>query len=308
MVSFNYPTPQTDPQGSPKETLPTMYDLPSEYPEEPGLPDEFHDWQAQLLSLTFCPPHYPLSQIFYASDLNIYYDVHHPLWHKRPDWFGVVGVPRLYNDVDMRLSYVVWQEGVNPFVVVELLSPGTEREDLGEQVIPAPNSQPEQGEGNGQESQLSTEDKPPRKWQVYEQILQIPYYVVFSRYTNQLRAFKLNEAHYQELEVQDGRVWMSELDLGLGLWQGEFQGINRLWLRWYDAQGNWILTEAEQERQRAEQERQRAEQERQRAEQERHRAEQERQRAEVVQARLDALMERLRESGIDPDTFFQDQG
>jgi Uma2 family endonuclease len=75
MVSFNYPTPQTDPQGSPKETLPTMYDLPSEYPEERGKPDEFHDWQAQLLSLTFCPPHYPLSQIFYASDLNIYYDV-----------------------------------------------------------------------------------------------------------------------------------------------------------------------------------------------------------------------------------------
>jgi len=293
MVSFNYPVPQTDPPCSPRETLPTMYDLPSEYPEEPGLPDEFHDWQAQLLSLTFCPPHYPLSQIFYASDLNIYYDVHHPLWHKRPDWFGVVGVPRLYNDVDMRLSYVVWQEGVNPFVVVELLSPGTEREDLGEQII-APDSEPEQGGGNGQESQLPSEDKPPRKWQVYEQILQIPYYVVFSRYTNQLRAFKLNGAHYQELELQDRRVWMSELDLGLELWQGEFQGINRLWLRWYDTQGNWILTEAERERQRAEHERQRAEHERQRA--------------EATQARLDALMERLRESGIDPDTFFPDQG
>ncbi len=291
MVSFNYPVPQTDPPCSPRETLPTMYDLKSEDPEEPGLPDEFHDWQAQLLSLTFCPPHYPLSQIFYASDLNLYYDVRHPLWYKRPDWFGVVGVPRLYDDVDMRLSYVVWQEGVNPFVVVELLSPGTEREDLGEQVI-AP--EPEQGRGNGQESQRSTEDKPPRKWQVYEQILHIPYYVVFSRYTNQLRAFKLNGAHYQELEVQDGRVWMSELGLGLGLWQGEFQGINRLWLRWYDAQGNWILTEAERERQRAEQERQRAEQERQRA--------------EAAQARLDAVMERLRESGIDPDTFFPDQG
>jgi len=318
MVSFNYPVPQTDPPCSPRETLPTMYDLKSEDPEEPGLPDEFHDWQAQLLSLTFCPPHYPLSQIFYASDLNLYYDVRHPLWYKRPDWFGVVGVPRLYDDVDMRLSYVVWQEGVNPFVVVELLSPGTEREDLGEQVI-AP--EPEQGRGNGQESQRSTEDKPPRKWQVYEQILHIPYYVVFSRYTNQLRAFKLNGAHYQELEVQDGRVWMSELGLGLGLWQGEFQGINRLWLRWYDAQGNWILTEAEQERQRAEQERQRAEQERQRAEQERQRAEQERiqksqalqqaqqdrQRAKATQAQLDGLIERLRESGIDPDTFFQDQ-
>ncbi|MEQ9551391.1 MAG: Uma2 family endonuclease [Coleofasciculus sp. G3-WIS-01] len=315
MVSFNYPVPQTDPPCSPRETLPTMYDLPSEDPEEPGLPDEFHDWQAQLLSLTFCPPHYPLSQIFYASDLNLYYDVRHPLWYKRPDWFGVVGVPRLYDDVDMRLSYVVWQEGVNPFVVVELLSPGTEREDLGEQVNQVRESELEQGVGNGQDIQRSTEDKPPRKWQVYEQILHIPYYVVFSRYTNQLRAFKLNGAHYQELEVQDGRVWMSELGLGLGLWQGEFQGINRLWLRWYDAQGNWILTEAEQERQRAEQERQRAEQERQRAEQERiqkaqalQQAQQDRQRAKAAQAQLDALIERLRESGIDPDTFFQDQG
>ncbi|OBQ33610.1 MAG: hypothetical protein AN487_20005, partial [Anabaena sp. CRKS33] len=31
------------------ETMPTMYDLPSENPEEPGLPDEFHDFQPQLL-------------------------------------------------------------------------------------------------------------------------------------------------------------------------------------------------------------------------------------------------------------------
>ncbi len=33
---------QTDPPRSPKEFLPTMYDLPSEDPEEPGLPDEYH--------------------------------------------------------------------------------------------------------------------------------------------------------------------------------------------------------------------------------------------------------------------------
>jgi hypothetical protein len=34
--------PQSDPPRSPRETLPTMYDFPSEFPEEPGLPDEFH--------------------------------------------------------------------------------------------------------------------------------------------------------------------------------------------------------------------------------------------------------------------------
>jgi Uma2 family endonuclease len=296
MFPLKYPVPQTDPPLSPREALPTMYDLKSEDPEEPGLPDEFHDLQAQVLSLTFRPPHYPTSQVFSASDMNLYYDVRHAQWYKRPDWFGVVGVPRLYDEVDIRLSYVVWQEGVDPFVVVELLSPGTEKEDLGEkeqEKLPLVSEEPA---GNGQAIQPETEDKPPRKWEVYEQILRIPYYVVFSRYTDQLRAFKLVGAHYQELELQEPRVWMSELELGLGLWQGEYQGIERLWLRWYDAQGNWILTQAEQERLRAEQERQRAEQERLRAEQERLRAEQ-------AEERLQSLIQRLRESGIDPDAF-----
>jgi len=38
-----------------------MYDLPSEDPEEPGLPDEFHLWQAEL-SQTFRPPQYAAEQ------------------------------------------------------------------------------------------------------------------------------------------------------------------------------------------------------------------------------------------------------
>lgn len=280
MFPVKYPVPQTDPPRSPRETLPTMYDLPSEDPEEPGLPDQFHDLQPQLLSLTFRPPHYSAAQVFSASDMNLYYDVRHAQWYKRPDWFGVVGVPRLYDEVDMRLSYVVWQEGVNPFVVVELLSPGTEKEDLGENEQEKLPLESEELVSNGQAIQPQTENKPPRKWEVYEQILRIPYYVVFSRYTNRLRVFKLVGAHYQEL-LQE-RVWISELDLGLGLWSGDYQGIERAWLRWYDAQGIWIPTEAEQEQQRAEV------------------AES---RAEVAESKLESLMQRLQESGIDPDTL-----
>jgi Uma2 family endonuclease len=268
-----------------------MYDLPSEDPEEPGLPDEFHDLQPQLLSLTFRPPHYRASQVFSASDMNLYYDVRHEQWYKRPDWFGVVGVPRLYDEVDMRLSYVVWQEGVNPLVIVELLSPGTEKEDLGENDEEKLPPESEELTGNGQIIQPESVNKPPRKWEVYEQILRIPYYVVFSRYTNQLRVFKMVGAHFQELELQEARVWMPELDLGLGLWHGEYQGIERSWLRWYEAQGDWIPTEAEQERAEKAQALQQAEQERQRAEE--------------AEAKLESLIQRLRESGIDPDTFLK---
>ena len=44
---------QTEPPLPPWETLPTMYDLPSENPEEKGLPDDFHFLQPLLLYLTF---------------------------------------------------------------------------------------------------------------------------------------------------------------------------------------------------------------------------------------------------------------
>ncbi|MCY7277187.1 MAG: Uma2 family endonuclease [Phormidesmis sp. CAN_BIN44] len=231
--------PHTNPPLSPKLTLPTMYDLPSEDPEEPGLPDEFHDLQPQLLSTTLRLVDYSRDRVFTGSDLNLYYDVHHPQWYKRPDWFLALGVSRLYEGVDLRSSYVIWQEGISPFVVVELLSPGTEKEDLGQNAESASNPILEAGQPES--------ETPPRKWDVYEKILRVPYYVVFSRYTNQMRVFQLVGSDYQEqrLDSDRPRFWFDGLKVGLGLWQGEFDGITRSWLRWYDAQDNWLLTDAE---------------------------------------------------------------
>lgn len=146
---------------------------------------------------------------------------------------------RLYEQRELRLSYVIWQEGVDPSVVVELLSPGTEKEDLGQT--------------------LRAVNQPPTKWEVYERILRVPYYIVFDRYTNQLRIFTLIADRYTALDLQEPRFWMASLELGIGLWLGSYQGMERQWLRWYDATGNWIPTPAEQEHQRAEQEYRRAE-------------------------------------------------
>ncbi len=229
---------QTSPPLSPRHTLPTMYDLPSEDPEEPGLPDEFHLLQPELLRQTFSPPTYEADQIFAASDLNLYYDLRHPQWYKRPDWFAVLGVPRLYDDQDLRLSYVMWQEGIAPFVVVELLSPGTEKEDLGRS--------------------LRDVSQPPNKWTVYEQILRVPYYFVFNRHTDELQAFGLVQERYQPLSQTGAGFWLEAAELGLGLWRGQYQGVERLWLRWYDRDLQWILTPAEREAQRADSEKQRA--------------------------------------------------
>jgi Uma2 family endonuclease len=187
--------------------------------------------------------------VFTACDLNLYYDVTHPKWYKRPDWFGVVGVPRLYEGRDLRLSYVIWQEGVSPFVVVELLSPGTEDEDLGRTI--------------------AQRGKPPTKWQVYEQILRVPYYIVFSRYTNEVQAFRLLAGAYEPTELREGRLLIPQLGLSLGLWQGSFRDIDRLWLRWMKASGELILVPSEE--------------------------------AIAADQRAERLAARLRELGVDPD-------
>ncbi|MGD1909016.1 MAG: Uma2 family endonuclease [Leptolyngbyaceae cyanobacterium] len=248
---------QTDPPRSARQTLPTMYDLPSEDLEEAGLPDEYHYLQPQLLSATLRLTRYAADEVFSVGDMNLYYDVDHPLWHKRPDWFAVVGVPRLYEGQEMRLSYVVWQERVNPFVVVELLSPGTEKEDLGQT-------------NRDEERQIKlNRETPPTKWEVYEQILRIPYYCLFDRYTNRFRAFRLVGGHYQAMETSDQRVSIPELELSLGTWQGSYQGIERLWLRWYAADGQMIPTDME--------------------------------RSNRAEEQAERLAQRLRELGVDPD-------
>ncbi len=211
----------------PSETLPTMYDLPSEDPEESGLPDQFHEFQPNLLRKTCKPTTYLPSDIFVGVDLNLYYDLRHTRWHKRPDWFLVAGVKAPEQQEELRLSYVTWQEGVNPLLVIELLSPGTEDEDLGRNV--------------------RVIGQPPTKWEVYERILRVPFYVVYDRYENNLRVFAIQGVKYQEvsLDRENPRFWIEELGLGLGLWQGQCEGVEGKWLRWYDINQEWIPTETE---------------------------------------------------------------
>jgi Uma2 family endonuclease len=216
---------QQHPPRSAADSLPTMYDLPSESPEDLGLPDEFHDFQPKLLRETCQPPTYPVSEIFIGADLNLYYDGKRPQWYKRPDWFLVLGTTVADRVEDLRWSYVTWQEGISPFLVIELLSPGTEDEDLGQK--------------------LRELGKPPLKWEVYERILRVPFYVVFDRYEQQLRVFALEQGHYRSIELAEPRYWFEELGLGLGVWSGRHQGAEGQWLRWYDAAGDWIPTDGE---------------------------------------------------------------
>jgi acyl CoA:acetate/3-ketoacid CoA transferase alpha subunit len=79
------------------------------------------------------------------------------------------------------------------------------------------------------------------------------------------------------------------LGVELGLWQGVYQNSDLPWLRWWDANGNLLLTGWET----SEQEKLVAQQERLIAQQERLIAQQERQKNEI-------LIAQLRAAGIEP--------
>ncbi|MBV9124800.1 MAG: Uma2 family endonuclease, partial [Planctomycetes bacterium] len=162
-----------------------------------------------------------------------------------PDVLLAVGV-RQGTDLTERenLSYFVWTRGKVPDVAIEIVS---------------------NREGGEDSSKL----------RIYARI-GVPYYVIFDPEDllrgGVLRVFGRSELRYCPLAEP---YFLEELGLGVRLWEGEFEGIQRSWLRWCDRAGNVIPTGAE-------------------------RAEVEQQRAERAEKELAALRAKLREQGIEP--------
>ncbi|WYL92856.1 MAG: Uma2 family endonuclease [Gloeotrichia echinulata IR180] len=219
-------------------------------------------------------------QMLIASNFGLCATVNGQLIIKAPDWVYVSAVKEILSD---RKSYTPILEGEIPTVVMEFLS-----------------------ETDGGEYSVKR-IYPPGKWFFYEQILQIPIYVIFEPDGGLLEYYQLKNGRYELiLPDENGRHWVDSLGLFLGTWQGTKEARTGYWLRWWDKSGNlllWAVEQIEQERQRAEQERQRAEQERQRAEQESERAEQESERAEQESQQKERLMAYLRSTGIDPNNL-----
>lgn len=119
----------------------------------------------------------------------------------------------------------------------------------------------------------------------------VAYYIVFDplKYLskNMLQVYKRGAISYH-LQTD---FWLEEINLGLTLWSGEFEGqFWDQWLRWCDQSGNILLTGDEKvllEKERANSEKQRADAEKERADAEKQRA--------------DRLAQILKEQGIDPN-------
>jgi Uma2 family endonuclease len=226
------------------------------------------------------------------ANVGVFYELHEdPIV---PDVFLSLGVqhPEDYTPRENR-SYFVWEFGKLPEVCIEIVS-NKEGDEINL-------SRKSQRKGKT----LSKKDR-------YGQI-GIRYYIVFDPLKrlqdemngSQVQIFgRLLPGQQSELQllqsltIAGDSVWLSDIGIGLTLWEGTFEGnVSRLWLRWCDRDGIVIPTGAE----RAENERCRAENERRRAENERYRAENAESRAENAESRAQRLADRLRELGLNPE-------
>ena len=190
-----------------------------------------------------------------GQDSGIYWRITDPPQRgaEAPDWFYVPNVPPSLNG-QMRRSYVLWQEYVAPLIILEFVS----------------------GDGSEERDKTSlwtaeTEGKKPGKFWIYEQVIRPAFYGIYEVEKASVEVYHLIENRFELLPQNErGHYPIPALNVELGIWQGQYQNVQLPWLRWWDSQGNLLLTgdeRAEIERQRAETERQRAEIEHQRAEQ-----------------------------------------
>ncbi|MBH8577935.1 Uma2 family endonuclease [Nostocaceae cyanobacterium CENA369] len=216
---------------------PTQADLPC----DDGIPMETqrHKVQMDMLIDTLSPWLSARSDGYVGGNMFVYFSLAQVKNQdfRGPDFFAVLGVPK-----KERLSWVVWEEGKPPDVVIELLSESTAAQDKNEKKL------------------------------IYQNLLRVPEYFWFDPFNSEDWAgFFLNRGVYQSIVPNTKNQLVSQsLGLALVLWQGHYKGIDTTWLRWATLDGELLPTAqeiADEERQRADQAQQRADQAQQRADQ-----------------------------------------
>ena len=214
---------------------------------------------------------HPDGQYCIGQDSGIYWRLIEPpeKGAEAPDWFYVPNVSP-FLDGEYRRSYVLWKESVAPLIAIEFVS------------------------GNGNEERDATPpsaDKKVGKFWVYEQAIRIPFYAIFDAWKDILEVYHLVDGRYTKMEPnQRGHFAIAPMAVEIGLQQQIQQREMTTWLRWWDEDGNLLLTGDE----RAIAEKQARLNAEAIADQERLIANQERQQKEKLEAYLRSL-------GINPD-------
>jgi Uma2 family endonuclease len=215
--------------------IPTQDDLP--YDDNENMETSRHKHQMDLLLETIYPWLEKRQNGYAGGNMFVYFSLSQVKNqdYKGPDFFCVLDV-----DQKERKSWVVWEEGKAPDLVIELLSDSTASHDKNEKKI------------------------------IYQNKMRVPEYFWYDPFnSDDWAGFSLLNGVYQPLKLDEEKRYISkQLQLALVRWQGVYRGIDTTWLRWQTLEGELLPTDKEvsdMEKQRAEVEKQRAEVEKQRA-------------------------------------------
>ncbi|MFP4414847.1 MAG: Uma2 family endonuclease, partial [Coleofasciculus sp.] len=83
----------------------------------------------------------------------------------------------------------------------------------------------------------------PGKFWIYEQVIRPAFYGIYEASRASIEVYHLIEGQYQVIPANErGHYAIAPLGLELGIWQGQYQNVELPWLRWWDDQGNLLLT------------------------------------------------------------------
>jgi Uma2 family endonuclease len=153
-----------------------------------------------------------------ASNMALVVKINQQIIVKAPDWFYVSKVNPVGKNV-IRRSYSPHIDGEVPAIAMEFLS-------------------------QEETSEYSMRPTPPYgKMYFYEQILQIPIYVIFDPQDGRLEVRTLDSSGKYEIQPldQNGRFFVEPLGLYLGGWYGSRLDQTFYWLRWWDADQRLLL-------------------------------------------------------------------
>ncbi len=192
---------------------PTQKDLPCD--DDVPMETQRHKLQMDILIETLYPWLEQRDNGYVGGNMFLYFSLEQARNQdfRGPDMFVVLDVPK-----GERLSWVVWEEGKAPNVVIELLSPSTSHKDKHEKRL------------------------------VYQNQVRVPEYFWFDPFNaNDLVGFSLQHGTYQVLtpDVQD-RLISQQLNLALVTWRGGYCGVETIWLRWQTLDGTMLPTTQEQ--------------------------------------------------------------